>query len=990
MGRVDPHVGMRFLQRTQPVLAVPALPIIDGGEPLEKAQARRAPRRNVHLPVMEVGVAGVEDPAVVRPNGDAAMAAGMADERHEEDVVGDGPDALEAHPPIPLELMDHPMGFVGEMDRPVPALLLEGGPGHGRRVLVHMDVHRRVGEVGDPAGVVEIQVRGHQVAHVLRIESEGLHLCESGHRRIGVQADHHREPPAEAAAGMGEVVGAQTRVHEHEAVVGLDEKAVADHPPAGEQATLPVDEARARRAERAAVEMVHPGHRHRAYPKLGFVPRPVATVFAGLFGCGRRSATVGRMVRLTPWLAMVALVGCVSAVEPPEDDPPPDCPDGTVEAHGACVPRFDDCEILEIPVRGGGCAPVGVPPEACPDGFVSDGEGGCEAVLPPAPCEPGRMALPGDTACAPVAPCGDGRWGDVDVDEDTLYVDAAAEADGDGSAGQPLRTLSEALETASATGARRIAVAAGTYHEQVVLDRDVALHGRCPDLVEIVGPDTASTFALRLTGPAEVRGVSVTGTAGIEVTSAGARIAATRVHGTVAGAVTVLGDGDNAADLSMERVLIEETIRTGLTVRGAEAEVRDLEIRAVSPTFDQGRLGRGIQVFPATDDTPGVLRLTRGIVTATGQLGVVAMGSQAHLAQVLIRDLRGEAHGGWGWGVFALGDVDAQLPVSLTLDGVVVDGAREIAINVTYGAATLERTTVRDTVGRAFDGLGGAGLHVQLGDNAEQTSEVRIRDSAFVRSRAWGLYVLGGRLEAEGVLVLDTDAQEMDGRLGRGIEAVYHPPHGRMADVAVRRSLVAGSREAGITSFSSNLVVEATHVRDTRPGRDTGWFGVGIAVQSVSVPAPVPMTRVVDTVVTGSTQYGMGFFSGEASVEGGLVRDVGARAADGLFGDGILVGAMQVAGETLPAQVAVEGTAVAESERAGLSVFGARASLAGVRLQCNGIDLNAQTLFLDEPELRHPIDLEDLGDNVCGCTDSAITCQASSQSLEPSAPPAAP
>src|SRR5262245_60901894 len=68
------------------------------------------------------------------------------------------------------------------------------------------------------------------------------------------------------------------------------------------------------------------------------------------------------------------------------------------------------CGDGEVPLEDG-CAPAGVPPEDCPSGFGPDDAGGCVAVLPPAPCEKGKMAVPGQDTCQPVAPCGAGTWG---------------------------------------------------------------------------------------------------------------------------------------------------------------------------------------------------------------------------------------------------------------------------------------------------------------------------------------------------------------------------------------------------------------------------------------------------------------------------------------------------------------------------------------------------------------------------------------------------
>src|SRR5262245_40240002 len=60
-----------------------------------------------------------------------------------------------------------------------------------------------------------------------------------------------------------------------------------------------------------------------------------------------------------------------------------------------------------------GCDAAGVAPDACGAGFTPDDARGCVAVLPPEICPRGTMAVPGELECHDVAPCGEGRWGDI-------------------------------------------------------------------------------------------------------------------------------------------------------------------------------------------------------------------------------------------------------------------------------------------------------------------------------------------------------------------------------------------------------------------------------------------------------------------------------------------------------------------------------------------------------------------------------------------------
>jgi hypothetical protein len=124
------------------------------------------------------------------------------------------------------------------------------------------------------------------------------------------------------------------------------------------------------------------------------------------------------------------------------------------------------------------------------------------------------MAVPGDTACREVAPCGSGTWGDIPVEANTQFVDKAyAGGNSDGTLAHPWTTIQQGIN-AAAKGAI-VAVAAGSYAEDVLIKyKPVRLWGRCPAMVEVAGagvaPGVIQVFK-KAAGGAEVRGIAVTG-----------------------------------------------------------------------------------------------------------------------------------------------------------------------------------------------------------------------------------------------------------------------------------------------------------------------------------------------------------------------------------------------------------------------------------------------------------------------------------------------
>ena len=121
-------------------------------------------------------------------------------------------------------------------------------------------------------------------------------------------------------------------------------------------------------------------------------------------------------------LAVMLFVFAVACSDEGDEPPPDSSPGGCVPGEwrrddGSCVPAGlppdMPCPPGEWLHDNGVCIPAGVPSDGCGEGFVHDGERGCEPLLPQEPCPPGLMAVPGDTVCREVAPCAPERWGDI-------------------------------------------------------------------------------------------------------------------------------------------------------------------------------------------------------------------------------------------------------------------------------------------------------------------------------------------------------------------------------------------------------------------------------------------------------------------------------------------------------------------------------------------------------------------------------------------------
>jgi hypothetical protein len=104
------------------------------------------------------------------------------------------------------------------------------------------------------------------------------------------------------------------------------------------------------------------------------------------------------------------------------------------------------------------------------------------------------------------------------------------------------------------------------------------------------------------------------------------------------------------------------------------------------------------------------------------------------------------------------------------------------------------------------------------------------------------------------------------------------------------------------------------------------------------------------------------------------VRDTLPRAADGTFGDGIVVYAIATASATITA-TRVEGSA-----RAGIANFGGAVTLGTTKLECNSIHLDGESMA------GVAFTFDDAGGSACGCSGSSVVCQILSSGLAPPEP----
>jgi len=629
----------------------------------------------------------------------------------------------------------------------------------------------------------------------------------------------------------------------------------------------------------------------------------------------RRDDTVGRVA-----LGLVAavLISCASAPEAPSA---PSCPSTHVANGDVCAPRFDTCSPLEVPVLGGGCARVGVAEGACAEGFTSL-DGGCVATLPADGCAAGALAVPGDRACRPVAPCDGGPYGALPSDAPVVRVNGAFVGGGsDGSELRPFVTVQAAIDAAPA-GAT-IAIAAGRYVEDLIISKRLRLYGRCPAEVELRGVSAGDGQTLGVRAPVEVHRLAVTGPAAgiVAVDVAALHVEQAWVHDVASFGIGVLARRD--AKVTLRGVLVERARKSAVLAAGAELLVERSVIRdTVAP-----------DVGPAN-----------------------------------------------GYCVDALTHPSSKRPAVVTLRNSVLERCLGSAIRVSGAQVTLDGMLVRDTRTRPSGERVGHGLSAGLDPTTGGAPVVTILGSVFERNHETAIALDDATSRIERTTVRDTLPVEGTGKAGIGVAARGS------GSVEVRDTLIEKSRMAASFVAVPSGLFERVLVRDSLPEEATSGAGFGIvALGSAKTGVNVPVVSLQTVRIERSHAAGVFAFGASLDVGSSLIADTAADPRGG-YGDGIVVHPGWTDGnpELSPASALVRATIVRGSARAGVSVFASTLALETSLLACNGFDLDVEPQYLGQgyEAAVGEFAVEDRTGNACGC-DVNRACKAQSNALSP-------
>jgi hypothetical protein len=414
------------------------------------------------------------------------------------------------------------------------------------------------------------------------------------------------------------------------------------------------------------------------------------------------------------------------------------------------------CAADTIMTDAGDCVHGGVAPEDCPPGFEAF-EHGCAPSLPDEPCASGTMALAGETSCRAVADCGAAPWGNIPLEPGALYVDIAYQGgNNDGSESAPFNSIQDALDVVTPGGL--IAIAEGEYVDALFFApaTPARLWGRCPGLVSVRAPGNFDSIYVDQ-DDTELHTMAFTGaTFGVLVESArGIVLDRLWIHDT--GDLGMLLSGANSpGEIAIRDTLIERAAGVSISAISVTATIERTVVREGIPAFGTG--GRGIDIQSDAMWGPAVASISASLVENVGEVGVAGFGADLEVRGSIIRDIKpmpGSATRGVALAAQRLGAFEG----SLELHGSLLERAHLLSLSVLESSATVDNTTIRDTMAQASDDRFGDGIVVS---SLNFGASLSVSRSAIAGSARAGLASFSAAVQVLG-LSLSCNLIDLDG-----------------------------------------------------------------------------------------------------------------------------------------------------------------------------------------------------------------------------------
>ncbi len=465
-------------------------------------------------------------------------------------------------------------------------------------------------------------------------------------------------------------------------------------------------------------------------------------------------------------------------------------------------------------------------------------------------------------------------------------------------------------------------------------------------------------------GDVSVRGSVLEDTVGSGVWSSHGKVSIAgsvvrRVRAATGFTSSCIGAGGDH-ELQVDGSTIEDCDAAGLVLAGGNT--------TISRTVVRKNRGAGVQTQRAAADATTYLRIEDSLFDSNTSTALSLFLAELNVARTIIRATRPGADAGIGIALYPANSPPAlptARPSVLALRRSLVEGNRDYGV-IIYGTEAL----IEDSVLRGTKAIAGGGNGFNLMCVAHKLAphpKCTVRRTISEQAAGAGVDIRGGTATLEGLLVRDNR--------GRGISIGYDSLSTKLGSVAaISDCIVTGNSGSGLIVAGARAAVVGCTIRDTLVGgAESGFGGYGIGVIGYRSADGIDSELVAErTLVERSVKAGVLVHDAKASFAQCVVRATSTDAA-GRYGDGVHDWSK---GAVSPPLLEIRSSILRDNARAGVSLFGAPATLRVVRLACNGFEIDV------ERDGGRDASVGDLGENVCGCGADKV-CQVSSSGLSP-------
>lgn len=188
--------------------------------------------RDIDLPLVEVGIAAMQEPSFFALDSNCTVPSRMPGNRNQKDILVASTQkrahSRKAIPRLAFKRVDLPIDTVLPVHGSVALPFAKCARLHSGEVFVFINMYLRARKIGQATDMVEVKVRGNDVPHVVGVKTQRFNLPQRSEFFIELGIRQCQEYTAEPFVRIFYIIATETSVDQHEPLVGLDQKRMAD------------------------------------------------------------------------------------------------------------------------------------------------------------------------------------------------------------------------------------------------------------------------------------------------------------------------------------------------------------------------------------------------------------------------------------------------------------------------------------------------------------------------------------------------------------------------------------------------------------------------------------------------------------------------------------------------------------------------------------------------------------------------------------------